>query len=112
MQPAVNIPQDPEWLDDAKCKNLDINDFFVEAGHVIEDTILNTCRSCPVRRQCITHAYSRDYRGGYFGGLSPGQRREMSLEEALVYAEGDLVNKPRVIIGSAETNPEEDFDYH
>jgi hypothetical protein len=112
MQPAVNIPQDPDWLNDANCKDLDINDFFVEAGHVIEDATLNTCRSCPVRRECIIHAYSRDSRGGYFGGLSPGQRRDMDLDEALEYAKTDLVNKPRVIIGTTETDPDEDFNYH
>ena len=31
--------------------------FFVDAGHVISEETLNVCRACPVRRECIIHAY-------------------------------------------------------
>lgn len=82
------------WLDDAACVDLVHQDFFVEAGHVIDDEVLEVCRSCPVRRQCVTHAYQRKIIGGYFGGFSPGQRREMTLAEALAAIRRDPPTRP------------------
>ena len=81
------------WLDDAACADLEISDFFVEAGHVIAEDALEICRSCPVRNECIRHAYKRGIVGGYFGGLSPGQRRDLDLEGALEYAKNDAPAK-------------------
>jgi hypothetical protein len=74
-----------DWLDDAACAELDINDFFVQAGHVISEKVLDTCRTCPVRLDCLKHAYNPklNITGGYFAGMSPGQRREMTYEEAV-----------------------------
>lgn len=107
MQQVFSIQGD-EWLDRANCKDLDIKDFFVEAGHVIEDSVLNTCKTCPVRRECVMHAYRREVTGGYFGGLSPGQRRDMTLDEALEFIKTDGPNLQE----NAEVEPEdEDFDY-
>lgn len=80
---------DLTWLDDAACADLAPSDFFVEAGHVIDDAVLNTCRACPVRRDCVVHAYRRRIIGGYFGGLSPGQRRGMTLRQALTHIAKD-----------------------
>ena len=71
------------WLAKTACSDMAINDFFVEAGHAIEETSLQVCRGCPVRIECVKHAYDMQVTGGYFGGLSPGQRRERSLEEAV-----------------------------
>jgi hypothetical protein len=80
------------WLDDAACAEKNINDFFVEAGHVISEEVLEVCRRCPVRRQCLEVAYDPRFNitGGYFGGLSPGQRREMDLDQALEFVATDL----------------------
>jgi hypothetical protein len=80
------------WLDDAACAEKNINDFFVEAGHVISEEVLEVCRRCPVRRQCLEVAYDQRFNitGGYFGGLSPGQRREMDIDQALKFVETDL----------------------
>lgn len=87
------------WLDDAACAELEeqaqaddrkaISLFFVEAGHVISEATLQTCRvKCPVRRECAIHAYtggvdSGPVAGGYLAGFSLGQRRNMTLEDAL-----------------------------
>jgi hypothetical protein len=86
-----------DWLDDAACQELEIADFFVQAGHVISEDVLNVCRACPVRESCLRHAYtaSLNVTGGYFGGLSPGQRRELSLLEALEFIKTDFVSAPR-----------------
>lgn len=81
------------WLDDAACADLTIPDFFVEAGHVIKERSQRGCRSCPVRLDCLIHAYtggpSGPITGGYYAGMSPGQRREMSLEQAIEYISND-----------------------
>jgi len=87
------------WLDGAACKDLPIEAFFVQAGHIIDEEVLNVCRGCPVRVECVRHAYNPklSVTGGYFGGLSPGQRRDMSLDEAFEFIGTDLVDTPRRI---------------
>lgn len=82
---------DDRWLDDAACADLPIESFFVQAGHVIDQEVLNVCRTCPVREQCLRHAYDTrlNITGGYFGGMSPGQRRDMTFEQALEFCRTD-----------------------
>lgn len=85
-----NAGPDLRWLDDSGCAELDITDFFVEAGHVISEEVLEICRTCPVRKECVSHAFGRGIVGGYFGGISPGQRRDMKdVEEAYAYIDND-----------------------
>jgi hypothetical protein len=84
------------WLDDIACKDLPIEAFFVQAGHIIDEEVLNVCRGCPVRIECITHAYDKKLNiiGGYFGGMSPGQRRTpggMTLEQAIEFCKNDPI---------------------
>ena len=83
-----------EWLDEAACADVPEALFFVEAGHVIDEGTLNICRRCPVRAECVRHAYRMGYTSGYFGGLSPGQRRQMNLERALEFIATDLPTDP------------------
>lgn len=70
------------WLNEIACEGMDIEDFFVEAGRAISPEALQACKGCPVRLECVRHAYEMQVNGGYFGGLSPGQRRDYNLEEA------------------------------
>lgn len=84
-----------DWLQDAACLTAAGDEdtspatrFFVEAGRVIDAEVLQTCRTCPVRRECTIHAYLGAPDGtmigaGYFGGFSLGQRRNMTLRQAL-----------------------------
>lgn len=78
-----------EWLDRTACVDADIDDFFVPAGHAISEDILNICRGCPVRTDCLQHVYTAGISNGYFGGLSPGQRRTMTFEQAVAFAQRD-----------------------
>jgi WhiB family transcriptional regulator, redox-sensing transcriptional regulator len=82
---------DFDWLDYAACGELDleVDDFFTGPGHPIASPVLEACRSCPVRRDCLTHAYKSGAISGYFGGVSPGQRRNMTLKQALRYIAKD-----------------------
>ena len=93
----VNHQGELEWLEHAMCSDMDISDFFVEAGHTIDPGVINICRMCPVREDCIQHSYRMSISGGYFGGISPGQRRDMDLQAALRYAKKDVVPPKRVV---------------
>ena len=73
------------WLDDAACADQSIDAYFVPAGHSIDDATLKMCLACPVRTDCLRHAYAGGYTNGYFGAVSPGQRRTMTLDEALAF---------------------------
>ena len=82
------IDQAPElsWVDDAACADLELAQlslFFVEAGRTIAPETKALCRQCPVRRECLDHAYVHEIASGYFGGVSPGRRRALSHAEAL-----------------------------
>jgi hypothetical protein len=78
-----------QWLDRIACADLDPAVMFVEAGHTIDPAVVETCRSCPVRHECLLHAYRRPVRSGYLAGLSPSQRRKMSFGQALEYVQND-----------------------
>jgi len=81
------------WLNHTACAELTIGHFFVEAGHAISEDVLNVCRACPVREACLDHAYLMGIGGGYFGGMSPGQRRNMNLAQARKFISSDPVRK-------------------
>jgi hypothetical protein len=83
------------WLNSSACAELTIGHFFVEAGHAISEDVLNVCRGCPVRLHCLDHAYEMSITGGYFGGMSPGQRRTMSLSEARTFVGSDPMRASR-----------------
>jgi len=95
--------EDDTWLSDIACADVPNETFFVKAGHVIDEDVLNICRACPVRINCLRLAYDEDRvtTAGYFGGLSPGQRRNMTLEEAEKFCATDL-----------PTSSDEDSDEH
>lgn len=83
------------WLNRTACSELTIGHFFVEAGHAISEDVLNVCRGCPVRMECLEHAYAMGIGGGYFGGMSPGQRRNLNLAQARKFVENDPVRPVR-----------------
>ena len=81
----IHATPEMPWLDEAACGNLpldQLNMFFVEAGRTIASSTITLCQRCPVRTECLDHAYRNEILSGYFGGISPGQRRTMSHEQA------------------------------
>lgn len=83
---------DTTWLDDAACADMDESDFFVNAGHTIDPEVVTVCRGCPVRLRCLDHAYDPAVPllgSGYFAGLSPGQRKRMTHEQAREFVIAD-----------------------
>ena len=74
------------WLEDAACGDLGLDQlslFFVEAGRTIAAETTALCRRCPVRRDCLDHAYAHQIPSVYFGGISPGRRRTLSHADAV-----------------------------
>ena len=98
------------WVEHAACHDLEVSDFFVDAGHVISSKVRERCRGCPVRQQCVTRAYTQGYTSGYFGGISPGERRNRTLQEALqqvgaAAAAAASHGKPRPAVETQENHP-------
>lgn len=92
------------WLSRASCNNLlvkpdgsvddeTIGRFFVAAGHVISPEQKAMCVQCPVRRECLIHAYLGNQgtmvSAGYFAGFSSGQRRNISFDELYAIVEDE-----------------------
>ncbi len=89
---VIEASPDLPWLDRAACGSLGLEQidlFFVSAGKSLSKEAKALCQGCPVRRDCLDHAYSRGITGGYFGGVSPAQRKKLSREEALELIESD-----------------------
>ena len=83
--PDFLAAKDTQWLNEAACADKSWTDFFVEAGHTISAEIEKLCAGCPVRVECLRHAYEQEHHSGYFGGVSPGLRKQMDLDEAITY---------------------------
>ena len=88
------IEHTPElpWLGETACCDLELEQldlFFVEAGRTIASSTVALGRKCPVRRECLDHAYQHEIVSGYFGGVSPGRRRVLSHAEAVAEIERD-----------------------
>lgn len=97
-EPAHRDRRSLAWLDRAACAgeaSAGVNAFFVAAGCVITAETLTRCRvQCPVRAECVRHAYTGGPGGtpidaGYFGGFSAGERRAMTLAQALARVAAD-----------------------
>jgi WhiB family redox-sensing transcriptional regulator len=90
---------DGEWLAGAACRHLppeEIALFFVGAGRSLSRRARQICAACPVRAECVAHAYDNEIHAGYFGGISPSHRISMSREEALALVRGtDDATHPR-----------------
>lgn len=93
---GLNIDSDGLlWLYDMACIDADADDFFTASGNAIPIEVLETCRACPVRVDCITHAYENGLTAGYFGGISAPKREKMTLDEALVVVAADVPGTSR-----------------
>lgn len=87
---AVLIEHAPElsWLPEAACADLSVRRlelFFVDAGRTLSKEAVAICERCPVRVDCLRHAYDHEIAGGYFGGVSPAMRRRLTLDEAMAH---------------------------
>ena len=64
------------WVDQANCKSMDTNDFFVEDNkkHYDNEPILKRiCGACDVQAECLNYALYNNVTG-YWGGTSEKTR--------------------------------------
>ena len=91
LDELIERTPDLPWLDRASCGELELHQldlFFVEAGRTIASSTVALCQKCPVRRECLDHAYRHEIVSGYFGGISPGRRRVLTHAQAIAELEG------------------------
>ena len=91
LDDLIERTPDLPWLEQAACGELDLHEldlFFVEAGRTIASSTIAMCTRCPVRRECLDHAYRHEIVSGYFGGMSPGRRRVLTHEQAIAELTG------------------------
>jgi WhiB family redox-sensing transcriptional regulator len=62
-----------DWRDRARCVNTDPESFFPESGET-SPTAIKVCRGCPVSKQCLDFAMTKDIPFGIWGGLTQRQR--------------------------------------
>ncbi|MEI6495040.1 MAG: WhiB family transcriptional regulator [Actinomycetota bacterium] len=93
LDELIDRTPDLPWLTKAACGDLELDQldlFFVEAGRTIASSTVALCQKCPVRRECLDHAYRHEIMSGYFGGMSPGRRRVLSHETAVAEIEREI----------------------
>lgn len=91
LDELIERTPDLPWLEQAACGELELHQldlFFVEAGRTIAASTVAMCQRCPVRRQCLDHAYQHEIVSGYFGGISPGRRRVLTHAQAVAELDG------------------------
>lgn len=75
-----------DWLDAAACRfdpslKRELTGF---KGAQVPPAAKLTCRMCPVRVQCLASAFETGSDYGYFGGVSPAERRRAGSAEEVV----------------------------
>jgi len=65
---------EPNWLDQARCRGLDPEQFFVR-GMAQARPALRICERCVVKDECLSYALDNEIDFGVWGGLTERQRR-------------------------------------
>lgn len=75
---------DHNWAAQAACVHdeaAELDDYFPEAGARPPERLLKLCLSCPVRHDCLEHAIRGGFEAGWFGGLSPTDRKGLGPDD-------------------------------
>lgn len=82
---AVSTREATHWEDEAACRSIGGDAFFVESKKGIQQA-RDVCVKCPVLVKCLRDRQAKDdksYQWGVGGGLSAVQRRVLVMEELL-----------------------------
>jgi WhiB family redox-sensing transcriptional regulator len=63
------------WVDDAKCKGMDVDLFFPAVGGGGVPDAVQVCNGCPVRVDCLDYALTHNIVEGIWGGLTGRDRK-------------------------------------
>lgn len=68
------LPPIPAWMKDARCASAAVDDFYSDAEESIEYAKRH-CEDCPVRLECLRHAFEMDEQWGIWAGYTARERR-------------------------------------
>ena len=71
-------PDDLSWQDRALCATLDDELFFPERDGDCGKQAKQVCRACYVRTECLAYALRNGERHGIWGGMSAGERENIT----------------------------------
>ena len=64
-----------DWPARAACKGSPTAWFFPEPRETVAPEAVVLCGSCTVRPECLAYALTEDIKHGWWGGLSPEERK-------------------------------------
>lgn len=70
-------------MDQANCKNMDTNLFFMEDGARIDPFVKEVCTECPVSEQCLWYANETSVVDGVFAGMARNGRQAWRRENKI-----------------------------
>jgi WhiB family redox-sensing transcriptional regulator len=79
---SIPVYTRPDWHDDANCRGLSPDIFYVDQKKSPESAeltreALRVCRACDVQVECLTYALNIRELDGVWGGMTAEQRREL-----------------------------------
>lgn len=63
------------WMDQAACRGIDTNVFFLDRGGHAAERARELCADCPVQVECLEFGIKEEF--GIFGGLAPRERQKI-----------------------------------
>lgn len=79
------MPKD--WMDRARCRERDPEQFFVR-GAANSRRAIRICERCEVREDCLRYALVNEIDFGVWGGMTERQRRRFAREQPAAVAAG------------------------
>jgi len=71
----VAVRRAMDWMPEANCRNMDVELFFPIKSSNYDPFVKEVCGSCPVQEECLWYANQTSAEEGYFGNMTPMQRR-------------------------------------
>ncbi len=70
---------DDDWMREAACRVMNVDDFFVGVGETYALRVERACIECPVQDECLLDSLTRSetLNHGYRGGFGPRGRRRL-----------------------------------
>ena len=92
------VPPPGEWVQQALCAQTDPDAFHPEKG-ASNTAAKKICGRCQVQRPCLRWAVGNNELSGIFGGLSPRERRDLTVELVDAMPPVVLVDAERIPLG-------------
>lgn len=78
----------PDWRQRAACRDMHVAAFFADSDDkrgkpAIQVLAGLPCVRCPVQLECLWTALANDEQHGIWGGLTPGQRRQLAAHHKM-----------------------------